>query len=149
MSSNNNQLEKHLWDAADELRANSKLRSHEYSVPVLGLVFLKWADFRFTHKKKELEKKRNKTSMRELAYRLREYLSHGSKKVNVNRQGQHTKERFWFFKLNNFQNLMNQEALSLEDENESDVRGDINSNKRNIRWPGNGKDNKPAFDNGG
>ncbi|MFQ5884109.1 MAG: N-6 DNA methylase, partial [Thermoplasmata archaeon] len=58
MSASSNELEKHLWNAADELRANSKLRSHEYSVPVLGLVFLKWADFRFMHMKKELEKKR-------------------------------------------------------------------------------------------
>jgi type I restriction enzyme M protein len=33
---NNNELEKRLWDAADELRANSKLKSSEYSVPVLG-----------------------------------------------------------------------------------------------------------------
>lgn len=27
--------------AADELRANSKLKSSEYSVPVLGLIFLR------------------------------------------------------------------------------------------------------------
>ena len=40
MSSNNTDLEKRLWDAADELRANSKLKSSEYSVPVLGLIFL-------------------------------------------------------------------------------------------------------------
>ena len=38
------QLEKRLWDAADELRANSKLKSSEYSIPVLGLIFLKFAD---------------------------------------------------------------------------------------------------------
>lgn len=31
---NNNQIEKRLWDAADELRANSKLKSSEYSIPV-------------------------------------------------------------------------------------------------------------------
>ena len=35
-----------LWKAADELRANSRLRSHEYSGPVLGLIFLKYADDR-------------------------------------------------------------------------------------------------------
>jgi type I restriction enzyme M protein len=34
-------LKNRLWRAADELRANSKLRSHEYSVPVLGLIFLR------------------------------------------------------------------------------------------------------------
>ena len=37
-----------LWATADELRANSHLKSSEYSMPVLGLVFLKFADSRFT-----------------------------------------------------------------------------------------------------
>ena len=37
----------HLWDAADELRANSHLKAAEYSIPVLGLIFLKFADNRF------------------------------------------------------------------------------------------------------
>lgn len=40
MAGNHNEIEKHLWDAADELRANSKLKSSEYSVPVLGMIFL-------------------------------------------------------------------------------------------------------------
>ena len=38
------QLEKDLWSAADNLRANSDLKSSEYSIPVLGLIFLKFAD---------------------------------------------------------------------------------------------------------
>jgi len=33
-----------LWSAADKLRANSDLKSFEYSTPVLGLIFLKFAD---------------------------------------------------------------------------------------------------------
>jgi len=41
-------LEKRLWRAADQLRANSELRSNEYSVPVLGLIFLRYADIKFT-----------------------------------------------------------------------------------------------------
>lgn len=41
-------IEKRLWDAADSLRANSKLKSSEYSVPVLGLIFLCYADYKFT-----------------------------------------------------------------------------------------------------
>jgi len=47
---NHNNIEKRLWGAADELRANSKLKASEYSLPVLGLIFLKYADFiaRFT-----------------------------------------------------------------------------------------------------
>lgn len=54
---NNNQIEKRLWDAADELRANSKLKSSEYSIPVLGLIFLRYADQKFAVAQKELEGK--------------------------------------------------------------------------------------------
>lgn len=50
-------LETRLWAAADELRANSKLKSAEYSPPVLGLVFLKYADHRFAVAQKEIEGK--------------------------------------------------------------------------------------------
>lgn len=41
------QLENELWEAADQLRANSKLTAGEYSMPVLGLIFLRHADNRF------------------------------------------------------------------------------------------------------
>jgi type I restriction enzyme M protein len=37
-------LEAELWSAADKLRANSDLKSSEYATPVLGLIFLKFAD---------------------------------------------------------------------------------------------------------
>ena len=40
MASSTNHIEKRLWDSADELRANSGLKSSEYSIPVLGLIFL-------------------------------------------------------------------------------------------------------------
>lgn len=40
-------LEKDLWAAADNLRANSDLKSSEYSTPVLGLIFLKFADNKY------------------------------------------------------------------------------------------------------
>jgi type I restriction enzyme M protein len=43
-----------LWETADELRANSHLKAAEYSIPVLGLIFLKFADSRFTHAEAEL-----------------------------------------------------------------------------------------------
>jgi type I restriction enzyme M protein len=49
------QLEKRLWDAADQLRANSKLRSSEYSVPVLGLIFLRYADHKFSIAEQKLQ----------------------------------------------------------------------------------------------
>jgi len=57
IADNNGDMEKRLWDAADELRANSTLKSSEYSVPVLGLIFLKYADFKFSVLQQELEGK--------------------------------------------------------------------------------------------
>lgn len=41
------QLQKRLWEAADEMRANSKLTSTEYYMPILGLIFLRHAFNRF------------------------------------------------------------------------------------------------------
>src|SRR2546425_1173771 len=54
MPANHSDLEKRLWDAADELRANSHLMSSEYSVPVLGLIFLRYADHKFTEAEKKM-----------------------------------------------------------------------------------------------
>lgn len=49
-------LEKELWDAADDLRANSKLTAAEYKDPVLGLILLRYAQNRFEEAKTEIEK---------------------------------------------------------------------------------------------
>ena len=54
----NNNLEKHLWEAADQLRANSSLTAQQYSHPVLGLIFLKFADHRFTAVEKVFKEKK-------------------------------------------------------------------------------------------
>jgi type I restriction-modification system DNA methylase subunit len=43
-----------LWETADELRANSHLKAGDYSIPVLGLIFLKFADSRFAQAEAEL-----------------------------------------------------------------------------------------------
>ena len=48
-----------LWETADELRANSHLKASEYSVPVLGLIFLKFADSRFSEVEAELARKKS------------------------------------------------------------------------------------------
>jgi type I restriction enzyme M protein len=57
MPANHTELEKRLWGAADELRANSKLKSSEYSVPVLGLIFLRYADHKFVQAQAKLTAK--------------------------------------------------------------------------------------------
>ena len=54
MPANHSEIEKKLWASADELRANSNLKSSEYSVPVLGLIFLRFADQRFVQVEREL-----------------------------------------------------------------------------------------------
>ena len=51
----NSSIEKKLWDAADALRTNSRLKSSEYATPVLGLIFLRFADYRFTLAKEKID----------------------------------------------------------------------------------------------
>jgi type I restriction enzyme M protein len=51
----NADIEKRLWDAADSLRSNSKLKASEYATPVLGLIFLRYADYRFAKAKAQME----------------------------------------------------------------------------------------------
>jgi type I restriction enzyme M protein len=49
------QVRRTLWAAADELRANSTLSPAEYRGPVLGLIFLAYAEHRFEQVRPELE----------------------------------------------------------------------------------------------
>ncbi len=56
MPSNNGDLESRLWAAADQLWANSSLKPSEFSTPVLGLIFLRYADFRYTEVEHEIGK---------------------------------------------------------------------------------------------
>ena len=49
-------LEIRLWDAADQFRANSGLTAAQYSQPVLGLIFLRFAEVRFADQRAKLEK---------------------------------------------------------------------------------------------
>lgn len=47
MSANVQKIAQDLWKAADQLRANSELESYQYAPPILGLIFLRYADYRF------------------------------------------------------------------------------------------------------
>lgn len=51
-----NNLKKNLWEVADELRANSGLKASAYSIPVLGLIFLKFADAKYEQHEDEIMK---------------------------------------------------------------------------------------------
>lgn len=48
-------VQRTLWAAADELRANSSLAANEYRGPVLGLIFLAYAEYRFDQVRPEVE----------------------------------------------------------------------------------------------
>jgi type I restriction enzyme M protein len=52
----NGTLEKRLWEAADQFRANSGLTAAQYSQPVLGLIFLRFAEVRFAAQRAKLDK---------------------------------------------------------------------------------------------
>ena len=51
-------LEADLWESADLLRAGSKLTSNQYCMPVLGLLFLRYAYSRFKMVEAEILKTR-------------------------------------------------------------------------------------------
>ncbi len=50
-------VESELWDAADDLRANSKLTAAEYKDPVLGLILLRFAENRYNETLKKIKNK--------------------------------------------------------------------------------------------
>lgn len=63
MATDLTELQNRLWEAADQLRANSGLRASEYSTPVLGLIFLRYADLRFAAAHQELEGKGSRNAL--------------------------------------------------------------------------------------
>ena len=75
MPGNHNDIEKKLWSAADQLRANSRLKSSQYSVPVLGLIFLRYADYKFAIAQKVIEKqakiKKSRRSISKIDYQAK------------------------------------------------------------------------------
>ena len=50
---NNNNIERLLWGLTEELYYNLKLKSFRYSIPVLGLIFLCYADNKLTLAKEQ------------------------------------------------------------------------------------------------
>lgn len=48
------QLEEKLWQAADKLRSDSGLKSTQYSTPLLGLIFLRFASNKYDKYKDEI-----------------------------------------------------------------------------------------------
>ena len=49
-----------LWTTADQLRANSGLKSTEYAEPILGLIFLRFADAKYSKFEPEIKAEINR-----------------------------------------------------------------------------------------
>ncbi len=71
-------LERELWDAADELRANSKLTSQQYCMPVLGLIFLRYAWGRFKKADAQIEEERAAIAGRKPPKSPEDYVAKGA-----------------------------------------------------------------------
>jgi type I restriction enzyme M protein len=67
-------LEKDLWEAADQLRANSKLTSSDYFMPVLGIIFLRHAANRFAVAMKQIQEDQASGKMPKRKVRPEDYL---------------------------------------------------------------------------
>lgn len=68
-------LEADLWEAADNLRANSKLTSSEYCMPVLGVIFLRHASNRFEAASKQIEAEQASGKMPKRKVRPEDYIT--------------------------------------------------------------------------
>ena len=53
-------LEGNLWHSADMLRAGAHLAANKYGQPILGLIFLRYADVLFKQHKAEIDEEYNK-----------------------------------------------------------------------------------------
>jgi len=83
------QLEKELWDAADALRANSKLTAAEYKDPVLGLVLLRFAQNKYEEAKPIVERKIPKGPRGKREATKEDYLAAGAIMLPENAQYDH------------------------------------------------------------
>lgn len=77
MKSSSKHLQERLWAAAEHLRANGSIKLNEMSEPILGLIFLKFAEVRFNKAKKELEQASSPKVGRVRAINSDDYKAHG------------------------------------------------------------------------
>ena len=71
-------LETDLWEAADNLRANSKLTSSDYFMPVLGIIFLRHAANRFEAAHRQIEADQTGGTMPKRTVRPADYIARRS-----------------------------------------------------------------------
>lgn len=68
-------LESDLWESADLLRTGSKLTSNQYCMPVLGLLFLRYAYSRFRMVEEEILKNRPVRNGRQMPVEAKDFVA--------------------------------------------------------------------------
>ena len=108
-------LKENLWHAADVLRAGAHLAANKYGQPILGLIFLRYADILFKQHKEEIETEYNRTKGSRAEKSLKE--------VSIEKCGFFLPENAYYDFINNAPDDANKAVLvkeamqSIEDEN--------------------------------
>lgn len=110
------QLKDNLWHSADVLRSGAHLAANKYGQPILGLIFLRYADILYKQHKTEIDDEYNakKGTRRERAY----------KEICIEKCGFYLPECAYFDYINEHENdkpekadLVKKAMTAIEDEN--------------------------------
>ena len=108
-------LKENLWHAADVLRAGAHLAANKYGQPILGLIFLRYADILFKQHKNEIEAEYNRTKGGRAEKTIKE--------ISIEKCGFYLPEKAYYDYINNAPDDANKaiivkEAMeAIEDEN--------------------------------
>ena len=110
-------LEEDLWHSADLLRAGAHMSSISYGEPILGLIFLRYADIRYKQFKADIDQEYNKYKGTRMEKTLKE--------VSIEKCGFYLPECAYFDFINeapddaNKATLVKKAMIAIETENES------------------------------
>ena len=110
------QLENNLWTAADKMRASAHLAANKYGQPILGIIFLRYADILYKQHKTEIDEEynRHKGKRTEKTY----------KEISIEKCGFYLPECAYFDYINDAPdnaekaNLVKKAMEAIEEENE-------------------------------
>lgn len=113
------QLEEKLWHSADLLRAGAHMSAVSYGEPILGLIFLRYADIRYKQFKQEIEEEYNKYKGTRMEKTMKE--------IAIEKCGFYLPKEAYFDEINeatddaNKATLVKNAMIAIETENESMV----------------------------
>lgn len=110
-------LKADLWHSADMLRQGAHLAANKYGQPILGLIFLRYADILYKQHKTEIEEEFNKKKGTRAERSLKD--------ISIEKCGFYLPENAYFDKINNAPDtaekatLVKNAMISIENENPS------------------------------